>query len=1037
MRLYAFLCFEEMEFGVDFWREVLKERGYNVIQEHLDLETLVKQKVVPGSHLYGQDGSPKLRDAILFYRDDYVEVAALVYDRLPGRGVCVRVARQWRSRRLYRPLLIFTDGASSYAIIVRGAGLEGEARVLRLEDRLYRTDLEVLESIRHPGSPEALVKKYDEEFFPYERVRDEFFERYRELFEDIVQIVKPVLGEKRSKEYAQRFLGRLMFLYFLQRKGWLNNDKSYIDKISGFRELNILFYEKLNRPNDDGIPYLNGTLFEREEYLTDEVVGKIEGKMDELFRKARKVFNNYNFTVDETSPLEVEVSIDPLLLGTVLENMLPEYERGKKGTFYTPVNEIGFMCRKALAAWLGVEDRVEQGANGMRLVDALQEYIEGLKERKDEREIREFRERLLSLKVCDPAVGSGGFLVVMMQTILSIIQEVEEAVGWRTDPAIYKARILPNLYGFDIEPEAVEIARLRLWLSLIVDQKRPEPLPNLELNIMETSDSLTMPESDQRILDQFLSKEVAEQWELYQDLRARFVKEHDPRKKAELRTKIERIWKELVERFQGRIEVKLPIELVLLIQPDIIVMNPPYVRQEKIDPRDKEYYVNKYGLDRTSDLYAYFMLRALKLLKDGGAAAVISSDKWLEVGYGVKLQEKLKPYLLAVYGQRRRSFGADVNTVITVFKKSRFPEDHPIQFIYLEKYGGEKVVIYKSIPRGQLKPGKWYYLRAPRIFEEVLLPKLTHTLKEFAEIKFGIKTGANEFFYMKDVTHLYEADYLANPEKFEKWGVKAKTAKELEEQGLIYIENEGGERFVINKEDTKPIIRSPEEIRSYQITHQKTLCLHTRTPRRYTEQYINEYAKRIIIINNKKIPFSKRPTFKSKKIWYHLPDFKTSRMILLKSFHDTIYQPLAEQPVLCDQRAYLFYTRLNVDELWKYLNSTLFYLTMELYSDRLGGGALDIRVEDYQNMPVPDLSKIVINFPSKKLLERKPLPYYEEVKQPDRRELDKAVLRALGFPENELDKLVDELHKAFVWVVEDRLIKAGRPLEVEEDDEDN
>jgi hypothetical protein len=140
--------------------------------------------------------------------------------------------------------------------------------------------------------------------------------------------------------------------------------------------------------------------------------------------------------VDETSPLEVEVSVDPLLLGTVLENMLPEHERGAKGTFYTPVNEVGFICRKALAAWLGVEDRVEKD----RLVDGLREYIEGLKRRRDEREIREFREKLLSVKICDPAVGSGGFLVVMMQMILSIIQEVEETVGWRADPAIYKAR---------------------------------------------------------------------------------------------------------------------------------------------------------------------------------------------------------------------------------------------------------------------------------------------------------------------------------------------------------------------------------------------------------------------------------------------------------------------------------------------------------------------------------------------------------------------------------------------------------------------
>jgi hypothetical protein len=293
---------------------------------------------------------------------------------------------------------------------------------------------------------------------------------------------------------------------------------------------------------------------------------------------------------------------------------------------------------------------------------------------------------------------------------------------------------------------------------------------------------------------------------------------------------------------------------------------------------------------------------------------------------------------------------------------------------------------------------------------------------------------------MKDITHLYEADYLANPKKFEEWGVKAKTGKELLEQGLIYIENEGGERFVIDRKDTKPIVRSPEEIRSYRIGQLKTLCLHTKMPGKYTQRYIEEYAKRVITVGDKRTTFAKRPTFKSRKRWYFLPDLTTSKIILIKSFDEVLYQPISDYPVLCDQRAYLFITKLNVEEVWKYLNSTLFFITMELYADRLGGGASDIRVEDYEIMPTPDLSNLSVNFPATKLQSREPLPYYEEVKQTDRRELDRAVLRALGFPEHELDALVDELHKAFVWVVEDRLIKAGRPLrglEEEEDGEDN
>lgn len=120
----------------------------------------------------------------------------------------------------------------------------------------------------------------------------------------------------------------------------------------------------------------------------------------------------------------------------------------------------------------------------------------------------------------------------------------------------------------------------------------------------------------------------------------------------------------------------------------------------------------------------------------------------------------------------------------------------------------------------------------------------------------------------------------------------------------------------------------------------------------------------------------------------------------------------------------------------------MFLLTVELFCRRLGGGggATDIMVKDYEWVPVPDISKLIVDFNEEFFFSKKPLPYYQEVKQPDRRELDKAVLRALGFDEKELDRLVGELHRAFVEVVEDRLIKADRPLreeEVETDDEDN
>jgi hypothetical protein len=342
------------------------------------------------------------------------------------------------------------------------------------------------------------------------------------------------------------------------------------------------------------------------------------------------------------------------------------------------------------------------------------------------------------------------------------------------------------------------------------------------------------------------------------------------------------------------------------------------------------------------------------------------------------------------------------------------------------------VINYKSIPRGQLSPGKWYYLRAPKIFEEKLLPKLNRRLGEFAEIKRGFTTGANEFFYMKDITHLYEADYLANPKKFEEWGVKAKTGKELVQQGLIYVENEGGERFVINREDVKPLVRSPKQIRSYVFDRIPTLVLYTRNPGKFTTKYIRWGERQ---------GYNERPTCKARRPWYVIPELEPANILLPMSWMSMIYIPYCNEKILCDARLYAANTENNISprKLWFYLNSTLFYITVELLCRRLGGGATDIKVEDYEMMPIPDFSDININL-GENILRRPPKPYYDEVKEPDRRELDKAVLRALGFPEHELDALVDELHKAFVWVVEDRLIKAGRPLqglEEEEYGEDN
>lgn len=984
-----------------------RQLSFPIEPVELDLPTLKGQRALPSD--------VEAVKVFRLYSDDYAEVAVIELDRTSRlrRNLCTRAARSWKENRLIKPLLIFTNGTDSFAVMVPGKGIGGEAKVLGLSDRLYRTDLEVLESMKFPGNAEELSRKYDTEFFPYEKVRDEFFKGYRELYECIEKAVRKELKSE-STSYAQRFLGRLMFLYFLQRKGWLKSNRRFIDTINDYKELNRLFYESLNQRGTQDIPFLNGSLFEREPYMSKALESNFYLRMDKLFKEARDFFNQYNFTVDETSPFEVEVSVDPALIGTVFENMLPEYERGSKGTFYTPRSESSFICRRALANYLGLVDMTSP--DGKTFKDGLFTHLEELQKGRSEREIRDFIDRLLSLRILDPAVGSGGFLLVMMQEIIALVQEAEAIAGWKSDVESYKKRILPNLYGFDIESEAIEIARLRLWLSLIIDQRDPEPLPNLDMNIITIKDSLRQPE-----LQRTLDPRVEALRETFDLVKAKYLNEHDPESKRNLKKQLQDISEEIAKKTGMDPNV---IEAYMLQKANIIVMNPPYVRQEAIPQTKKDYYVKEYSLSKKSDLFAYFLVRNLNLLSDDGVASVISSDKWLETDYGISVQMKLRENLIALYGQRERSFGADINTVITVYGRKKRVE--PIHFVYIESYVGKQ--IRRDILRNirELVPGKWFYLRAPKMFVDIILPRLGNKLEDFAEIKYGIKTGANDFFYMKDVSQLYEADYLSDPKSFERLGINAKTEQELGTHGLIYIENEGGTRFVINKNDVLPIIRSPRQLGSYFIKIPETLFLSVESLGKFTKKYISWGESQSIEVTRgarkrSVVGYDKLESLKSRPIWYKLPHLKPGKILLQKSMMDRLYVPYCQVPVLCDNRLYILGCK-NPDNVWVYLNSTLFLLTMELHCRRLGGGAADLMVDDYNSIPVPDLSKTSIKYDKMRLSKRTVLRYNEEVLQSDRRELDVAVLRAIGFEKPE--KIIDDLYAAFTEAVEDRVIKA-------------
>ena len=350
--------------------------------------------------------------------------------------------------------------------------------------------------------------------FDVEIVTKEFFTKYKGLFEDVSGYLEQdhgfkIFAGKNNIDiniFAKKLLGQIVFCYFLQRKGWLGakkgelinqGDKDFMRSLfdrcpegkNFYNEyLEYLFYGSLNsRAEGSGdfyrkhfdcqIPFLNGGLFEPpEDYNWEKsfvhIPDKIFSNKDNI--GILDVFDLYNFTVYEDDPIDREVSVDPEMLGKVFENLLPENLRKGRGAYYTPREIVHYMCQESLINFLVTETRLD--IDKIRAL-VVNKHFEG-------EGSRELIDRALqNIKACDPACGSGAFLVGMLHEIVSarrILNPKED------EYRLKKEAIQNSIYGVDIDPGAVDIAKLRLWLSLVVDYelKDIEPLPNLDYKIM-------------------------------------------------------------------------------------------------------------------------------------------------------------------------------------------------------------------------------------------------------------------------------------------------------------------------------------------------------------------------------------------------------------------------------------------------------------------------------------------------------------------------------------------------------------------------
>lgn len=501
--------------------------------------------------------------------------------------------------------------------------------------------------------------------FDVEKVTTQFYRDYAAVFAQVENSIAEitVLSGDELRLYTQSLFNRLMFLRFIERKGWLTfpgqrgtqylaalSSAGSIGRKSVFRaRVQPLFFEGLveegkQRTDAYGsVPLLNGGLFER-----SDVDRKVADLPDRVFSPVigpDGIFYRYNFTVQESTPLDIEVAVDPEMLGRVFEELVTG--RHESGSYYTPRPVVAFMCREALKGHLATRTAVPEKAIE-RLVD--DHFVEGL----TEAHAQQVADALDSLRAVDPACGSGAYLLGLLHELIAIRRALQSERLLADPQFLYKLKlhiISKSLYGADIDRFATEIAKLRLWLSLAVEAEHPLPLPNLDFKI-ETGDSLLGPcdavQSD--MFHNILRKRAA----TLVALKDNFLVATGS-VKAELKAAILREEDDIAaELMHGRGEANIIDWQVQFAEVfaknggfDIVLANPPYVSAleflrtrkaaERIALRDR--------FETTKgawDLYVPFFERGLQLLRTGGQLAYISPNKYLSATYAKALREYIR-----------------------------------------------------------------------------------------------------------------------------------------------------------------------------------------------------------------------------------------------------------------------------------------------------------------------------------------------------------------------------------------------------------
>jgi hypothetical protein len=571
-------------------------------------------------------------------------------------------------------------------VLLVALSLEGNLRVVELSERLTSTQASILAKVAGAGDLRTHAAAHSAlwDAFAIREVNREFYQGVAAFFDELRgKLIQDGRVEEDAKLFASRLIGRLLFVWFLRRKGIIAQGPAYFNPgghtaTRYYDEvLKVLFFGTLNIPikerrsvTDTDTPYLNGGLFEMR---ANDWPGEKVNFPDGYFMRLYEHFDRFNFTTDESSPDYEQVAIDPEMLGRVFESLLAtqrtetgESARKAKGAFYTPREVVAYMCKEALRQYLYTELDNDAWSEGVdKLLDSSDASVaqqhSNFKRDLWGREngkvvVPKILAAIDSLRILDPACGSGAFPLGMVHLLTRTLERLDP----RFDPYKTKLAIIKNsIYGVDIEPMAVEIAKLRTWLSLAVDEadvKRVDPLPNLDFKFVCANSLLSLAsehESSEFGVDPKLDEKLA-------DIRSSYFETSSPTKKAKLKdehytlthpsftSEVDLRTRQLNSfdpfKFSGPAQFFDPRQMFGVESFDIVVGNPPYIgedgnktifdRVKGSSLRDR-FYLGK------MDMFYFFMHLGIDVLDKDGVLVFITTNYYPTANGAFKLRSDI------------------------------------------------------------------------------------------------------------------------------------------------------------------------------------------------------------------------------------------------------------------------------------------------------------------------------------------------------------------------------------------------------------